>query len=130
MPRTGPDVTAAELSVLKSLWDDGGSTIRELTDRLYPGGNVSHYATVQKLLERLEAKGCVRREKRVRPQRFEATVDRDTLIDHRLRETADRLCDGSIAPLLTQLVTGEHRLTDDELDSLRALVDRAGRRRR
>ena len=32
------NVTDAELAVLKELWALGPSTIRELTDRLYPGG--------------------------------------------------------------------------------------------
>ncbi len=47
------DVTDAELAILKSLWELGPSTIRQLSDRLYPGGEAAHYATVQKLLDRL-----------------------------------------------------------------------------
>ena len=49
------DVTDAELAVLQALWELRAATIRQLTDQLYPRGNVSHYATVQKLLERLES---------------------------------------------------------------------------
>src|SRR5206468_5487882 len=52
-----PDVPDAELAVLRELWDKGPESIRQLTDALYPGGSDAHYATVQKLLERLEAKG-------------------------------------------------------------------------
>ena len=62
------DVTDAELDVLRALWDDGKATIRVLTDRLYPSGGTSEYATVQKLLERLEAKGHVARHPQVRPR--------------------------------------------------------------
>ena len=54
MPAKRPDVPDAELAVLKALWDQGEATIREIADRLYPGGETSHYATVQKLLDRLE----------------------------------------------------------------------------
>ena len=65
MPRPIPDTTDAELAVMQSLWDlprpGGAATIRELTDRLYPGGAASEYATVQKLLERLNNKGYVSR---------------------------------------------------------------------
>ncbi|MDH3626190.1 MAG: BlaI/MecI/CopY family transcriptional regulator [Acidobacteriota bacterium] len=121
-----PRATDAELAILKSLWSDGVSTIRQLTDRLYPGGGVSHYATIQKLLERLEGKAFVRREKSGRTHRFEAIVDRRALIGQRLRETAEQLCDGSISPLLTQLVT-DRRLSSDELASLQQLVEELSR---
>ena len=125
MVRRRDDVTDAELEVLKVLWDEGPSTIRQLADRLYPGGAAAQYATVQKLLERLEAKQHVRRRRRERVNVYAAALGRQELIWKRLRETADRLCEGSLAPLLTQLV-GASRLTREELRELRRLVERAG----
>jgi predicted transcriptional regulator len=125
MVRRCADVTDAELGVLEVLWDEGPSTIRQLSDRLYPDGGPAHYATVQKLLERLEAKRHVRRRRRERVNVYAATVRRQDLIWRRLRELADRLCEGSLAPLLTQLV-GSSRLTREELRELRRMVDRAG----
>ena len=64
MPRDFQDLPDAELAVLNELWDRGPATIRQLTDSLYPEGTGAHYATVQKLLERLEGKGCVARDRR------------------------------------------------------------------
>ena len=124
-------VTDAELQVLKTLWELETATIRQLTDRLYPAGGTSHYATVQKLLERLESKSYVRRRQRDRVNVFKAMVDRSALIAGRLRETADRLCDGSLTPVLTQLVSSA-ALSTGELEALRELVERhdAGKRRR
>ena len=119
--KTRPDVTDAELSVLKSLWQRGMATIRELTDDLYPQGGASHYATVQKLLDRLSAKGFVDRFQQGRANVFRPTVERDDLISQRLQATADRLCDGALAPLFTQLV-GSARLTTDDIGALRELV--------
>jgi len=37
-----PDVTDAELAVLKELWSAGPLTIRQLTERLYPEGDAAH----------------------------------------------------------------------------------------
>ena len=54
MARTPRDITDAELAVLQVLWDAGPLPIRRITGRLYPGGTAAQYATVQKLLERLE----------------------------------------------------------------------------
>ena len=122
MARTPRDVTSAELAVLQALWNQRSATIRRLTDILYPKGTNAHYATVQKLLERLESKGCVERDRRVWPHAFEAKVDREELISRRLHAMAQTLCDGSVAPLLTNLVRGK-RLSAEERQSLRELLD-------
>jgi predicted transcriptional regulator len=116
------DVTEAELAVLQALWDHGEATIRQLTDLLYPGGSGAHYATVQKLLERLGAKGHVERDRSSHAHRFRALTDRDTLVGRRLRVMAEKLCGGLLAPLLTHLVRAE-TLSVQERQELRALID-------
>ncbi|NIL99662.1 MAG: BlaI/MecI/CopY family transcriptional regulator [Acidobacteria bacterium] len=128
MSRPKHDVTDAELAVLKELWALGPSTIRELTDRLYPGGATAHYATVQKLLERLEAKRCVKRRGRGRANEYRAVVEVTDLIDHTLRGAAARLCGGSLAPLLTHLVntTQPDAAQVEELKRLVKRLDRQG----
>ncbi|RPI90536.1 MAG: BlaI/MecI/CopY family transcriptional regulator [Planctomycetaceae bacterium] len=122
MPRTPQDITDAELSVLQLLWERGRETIRRLTDTLYPNGTGVHYATVQKLLERLESKQYVRRDRSAWPHVFESLVGRDDLISRRLQMTADKLCDGSLAPLLTSLVRSTP-LSTREVQSLREWLD-------
>jgi predicted transcriptional regulator len=116
------DVTEAELAVLQVLWDQGPATIRQLADVLYPGGRASHYATVQKLLERLEAKGCVNRDRSANVHVFAAGIGRDDLIGRRLRAVAEQLCGGSLTPLLTHLVQTK-RLTAQERQALRDLLE-------
>lgn len=124
MARAPLDVTEAELAVLEVLWSRGPSTVRQITNVLYPGGGASKFATVQKLLERLEKENrYVQRDRSSGVQLFSATVDRDHLIARRLDRIVDSLCGGSISPLLTHLVQSD-RLTKDELQSLRDLIDR------
>jgi predicted transcriptional regulator len=122
MPRPPQDVTDAELAILQVLWDRGHATVRELTEQLYSQYSSSQHATVQKLLERLEAKDCVRRNRGTWPHMFEAAIERGDLIDRKLQQTADKLCDGSIQPLLTHLVKGA-RLSAQQRQSLRMLLD-------
>jgi BlaI family transcriptional regulator, penicillinase repressor len=122
MPRPSQDVTDAELSILQVLWDRGSATVRELTEQLYDKYSPSQHATVQKLLERLEAKECVRRNREGWPHLFEAAIARDELINRRLQQTADKLCEGSIQPLLTHLVKAG-RLSAEQRQSLRSLLD-------
>lgn len=127
MDTPAKDVTDAELAVLQALWDRGSCTIRQLTDELYPAGSDVHYATVQKLLERLEAKGHVARDRSGHAHRFRALTDRDTLVGQRLRTVAEKLTGGLLAPLLTHLVRAE-ALTRQEREQLRTLIDELDRR--
>ena len=123
MAWTPRDITDTELALLRLLWKNGSSTIRDLTDRLYPEGTQSQYATVQSLLDRLEKKSCVSRAKDGRTNVFTATVTRADLVSRRMRETADALCDGSMAPLLSHLVRASDP-TPDEAEALQKLIDR------
>jgi predicted transcriptional regulator len=126
MTRSPHDVPEAELAVLEVLWELGPATRRQITDRLYPGGGPSAFTTVQKLLERLVARGLVARAGEPGRLVFAALLSRDEWISRRLADMADRLCGGSLAPLLLNLVRS-HPLTADELAQLRALVRQQGR---
>jgi predicted transcriptional regulator len=123
MARTPRDVTETELSLLQVLWDSGPATIRQLTDVLYPGGGTAQYGTVQKLLERLEAKGFVHRDRTSPAHTFSAALDREALIGRRLQDMAEKLCGGSLTPLLTHLVRTK-RMTARERQELRDLIDK------
>lgn len=122
MARSPQDVTDTELALLQALWDGGPATIRQLTDALYPGGGAAQYATVQKLLERLETKHCVHRERTPPAHLFTAAIARDDLIGRRLQDVAEKLCGGSLTPLLTHLVRSKG-LTARERQELRDLID-------
>jgi predicted transcriptional regulator len=122
MARTARDITDAELAVLQVLWDKGPATIRRITEELYPSGGTASYATVQKLLERLEGKGCVQRDRKGPVHLFTASIDRDELVGRRLQSLAEKLCGGSWTPLLTHLVQAK-KLSSAERQALRALID-------
>ena len=121
MTRKARDVTEAELGVLQVLWNHGSRTIREITAILDAPNQDVYYATVKKLLERLEVKGFVHREPKGIAYLYAATVGRDELVGERLRVLSDSLCDGSVTPLLTQLAQHE-RLNKKQQAALMALI--------
>jgi predicted transcriptional regulator len=128
MPRTPQDVTDTELAILQVLWEEGTASRRQITDELYPGGGPAQYATVQKLLERLEGKGLVRHDRGGDGVlTFTALVAREEFISRRLLEMAERLCKGSLTPLLMNLVRAKP-LTTRELQELKDLVKELARR--
>jgi BlaI family penicillinase repressor len=122
MARTPKDVSDTELALLQRLWDRGPATIRQLTEALYDDVTTAKYATVQKLLERLEGKQLVARERGQPAHRFRASISREELIGDRLEDMAAKLCGGSLTPLLTHLVRAQ-KLSARDRQALRDLID-------
>jgi BlaI family transcriptional regulator, penicillinase repressor len=119
--RTPLDVTDAELSILQVLWTQGPATIRAISEVLYPDDAVKKRSTVKRLIARLEAKSYVQRDRSGPLQTFAATRSRDELVGRRLETLVEKLCDGTISPLLTHLSTADS-LTEEQQQTLRKLV--------
>jgi predicted transcriptional regulator len=119
-----PGLSESERAVLKALWDHGPGTVREINELLETRGRQWAYTTAATLLQRLVAKGYAIGDATVMPHVYRAIVSRDDLLDSRLRDAADELCDGQSAPLVLALVKGG-RLSTDELARLRRLLDEA-----
>ena len=122
MPREAKDITEGELAVLQELWRKPGMSIRQLTERLYPRRTAAHYGTVQKQLERLQAKGVVHRDRSLFVHLFTAAVDRDELVGRRVDAMVDKLCGGSITPIISHLLRNP-KLSDEQRRQLRAMVE-------
>ena len=122
MARPAQDVTESELGLLQVLWERGRCSTRQLTEVLYPGGGAAQYATVQKLLERLEEKALVSRDRSLFVHTFTAAAERDELIGRRLRALADKLCGGSLVPIVSHLARSQ-AITEKERLALRELID-------
>jgi BlaI family transcriptional regulator, penicillinase repressor len=120
--KEGRRITEYELAVMDVLWDRGPATIREITEAVYQASSPAAYATVQKLLERLERKGCVRRDRSQFAHRFRAKVQRTELIGQALTDLAKKLCGGSLTPLLMHLAESTPLSAADRL-TLRKLID-------
>ena len=104
------------------LWRRGSATIREITAAIYQESSPTTYATVQKLLERLENKGYVGRDRSSYAHVFRAKVARAKLIGQGVEELAEKLCSGSLTPLLVHLVETV-RLSPRDRAMLRKLID-------
>jgi predicted transcriptional regulator len=114
------------MEVLKVLWTYGPGTVRRINAELV--GRKWAYTTVLTLLQRLVVKGYVASETSGVAHVFRAAVTRDELLERRLRDTADELCDGSAVPLVLALVQG-NTFSPEELARFRRLIEEAGGRR-
>jgi predicted transcriptional regulator len=122
MGRAPREITDTELSLLNELWQRPSASVPELTEALYGNTQPALLATVRKLLDRLEAKGCVSRDRSKWPNQYCAIVKREELASNRLQAAADELFDGDLAPLLTHLVRTQ-KLSAKDREELRKLFD-------
>ncbi len=124
-----PEMSEAERQVLRVLWDHGPASVRGIREVLTQLGRTWAYTTVATLLQRLQAKRYVESDASVTPHVFRASVTREELLDRRLKDAAEELCDGKTAPLVLALVQG-HRFSEEELVRFRRLLDEAASARK
>ena len=122
MARRHYDLGAAELEVLKILWEHGVETVREVMTHLHQAGRRVAYTTVQTLLTRLEQKRYVACDKSGLAYVYRARLTREKVTRSRLRNLVNQLYDGAAGPLALQLIRTEH-FTPQEIDELQKMIE-------
>lgn len=115
----------AELAIMNLLWERDRATARELREELYPKATRAQHGTIQKLLQRLEDKGYVTRDRSLPVHLFSAALTRQAYAGGQLESLADKLTGGSLAPLITHLLE-EKKISKGEIARLRKLLDPPG----
>jgi predicted transcriptional regulator len=123
VPPHESDLGSAELEVLRTLWDGGPATVREVMNDLHRQGRRLAYTTVLTFLSRLEQKGYVASDRSGVAYVYRPTVTRDKVSRSRLTHLLDELYDGAAGPLVLQLVR-DGKFTTDEIATLQRLIDR------
>ncbi len=115
-----PKLSRAEHEVMEALWSRGASSIREVQDAL-PVKRRRAYTTVQTLVYRLEAKGAVRRTKKIGGAHiFEPAVSRNSA-QRRLVDELLHLFGGRAQPLMSHLIEAGKLTLDDIEEAKKAL---------
>ncbi len=111
-------LTRFELEVMNALWKMERASIREMQE-LYPEKKRPAYTTVQTIVYRLEAKGAVRRIKKIgNAHIFEPSMVPEAVFQRVIEDTLSAL-GGSIRPLLDYLADNR-KLTPEDLLYLQA----------
>ncbi|MFP6865857.1 MAG: BlaI/MecI/CopY family transcriptional regulator [Roseibacillus sp.] len=115
-------IANAEMAVMNLLWESDRLTAREIREKLYPDAGKAQHGTVQRLLQRLEDKGYVERDRSLPVHFFSAALSRQTYAGMQLESLAETLTAGSFAPLITHLVE-QKKISRGEIDRIRAILD-------
>ena len=103
------------------LWQNDCLTARQIREHLYPDETKAQHGTVQRLLQRLEDKGVVQRDRSLSIHFFSAAISRQTYAGQQLESLADKLTAGSFAPLITHLVD-QKKISREEVARIRAIL--------
>ena len=109
-----PDMTPAELRVMKALWELGKGSVAEVRAALQARGTDLAYTTVMTLLGRLASKGALAVDKTREPFVYKPAHRRDSVLRDRLRDFVRDVFDGQADSLVLRLVEDES-LTREEL---------------
>ena len=118
--------TPAELEVLKILWQEGPSTVREVMETLN-GRRRRAYTTVMSLLGVMTDKGLLKRRTKGRGFVYEPRVAREETVGQMLRDLMTRAFSGSASCLVASLLD-ESSPSREELAEIRKTIEHYRRR--
>jgi BlaI family penicillinase repressor len=120
---TDNDPSPRELDVLKALWALGSGSVREVHERMCPGGELA-FNTIQTLLRIMEDKGLIRHRAARRVFIYEPIYSRDRVTARLLHRVFDGALDQAVLSLLQA-----KDATEDELRDLEQMIAEARKRK-
>jgi predicted transcriptional regulator len=120
MRKPQPTLTTQELAIMKVVWRLGTATVRDVYEALLETRRIA-YTTVMTMMNILEAKGYLKKEKHDRAYRYRPTRPERAVVGSMVREFVNRVFDGASRPLLVHLVE-DAKLTGKEREELLRLI--------
>jgi BlaI family transcriptional regulator, penicillinase repressor len=117
----------AELAILRTLWSEGASSVREVHE-LLGGDERTRYTTTLKLMQRMAEKGLVRRDASQRSHVYTAAVEEEEVERALVSSFVNRMFEGSVQKLvLHALETGD--VSDEGLVEIKRQLKRWEKRK-
>ena len=113
--------TDGELEILRVLWENGPSTVRDVHESLGDSRRTG-YTTVLKLLQIMTEKGLVRRDETERAHVYEARAPREETEGVLVGDLLDRAFAGSASALVLRALSAK-KTSAQELAQIRRLLD-------
>lgn len=125
MPRPSSNQpTEVELAILKVLWEHGPCPLGTIHESLSESRSAA-YSSTRKMVQVMREKGLLEvLDETVRPQQYQAVRSEAETRLGLLDELMQRAFGGSAQKLVMSLLSAE-RLTTDEFDELRRMIDEA-----
>ena len=105
MPKELPHITAAELDIMKLLWELGSGTVRQVLEA-FDGDDAERpaYTTVMTMMKQLAEKGALDVDCERQPFVYTPAVRRDQVLRQRATQFLKTVFDGHVEDLVLHLV--------------------------
>src|SRR5580698_10586151 len=121
-----PRLSKFDLRIMAALWKAGVLSIREIQES-FPERTRPAYSTVQTTVYRLEAKGAVRRAKKISNAHiFEAVISRNAT-QRRLIDEFLALFEGGVQPVMVHLIQSGKITLQDVQEAERVIRSNSGK---
>ena len=112
--------TAAELAILRVLWDKGPCTVRDVHEAVYADTDIG-YTSSLKIMQNMLAKGLVTRSEEARQHVYAAAVSERPTLNRLVRGWMDSAFAGSSLALAMQALDARP-VAPEELAQLKAMI--------
>jgi BlaI family transcriptional regulator, penicillinase repressor len=120
MTKPRPELTEAEWSIMKAVWNTEPCTAPDIRQKL-ERQTAWTYSTVRTLMDRMVAKGLLAAEKERNLTIYRSTVTREQAQRGELFYALKHAFNGALTPMV-QCLLDSGRLSADELEQLEALI--------
>ena len=121
-----PALTELQLSLMKVLWERGEATVGEVQQALQAASRPLAPTTIATVLSRLEKRGVVAYRTEGRQYVYRALLGEAEIRGSVLAEVTDRLFEGDVAMLVSQLLASRD-LRRGDLERVKALIEKKER---
>lgn len=119
--RASPRPTDRELTILRILWDNGPSTVREVNEAMSKGQDIG-YTTTLKLMQIMTEKGLLVRDESHRQHVYRPAFTEERTQKQLVGDLLDRAFSGSAEKLVMRALSAK-KVSAKELARIRKLLD-------
>ncbi len=116
-----PKPTPGELEILRVLWAQGPSTVRDVHEALAKSKDMG-YTTVLKLLQIMTTKGMVKRDEGARAHIYEARQPAEKTKRQLVGDLLQRAFSGSASDLMLHALSSK-KTSREEIEEIRRMLD-------
>ena len=114
--------TKSELEILKVLWENGPSTVRQVNDNLNKQTRIVQYTSTLKLMQIMQDKGLLKRDDSNMKHVYSPSEPEHKTKNALLQKFVDNIYKGSASNLVMQLL-GNKKTSKKELQAIKDLLN-------
>ena|SRR5438105_2381689 len=115
--------TKSELEILKVLWKNGPSTVRQVNDKLNEQTRAVQYTSTLKLMQIMQEKGLLKRDDSNMKHVYSPSEPEQKTKNALLEKFVESMYNGSASSLVMQLL-GNKKTSKKELEAIRELLNK------